>query len=340
MSVNPKRTDIALPQLPAELQLVMAAVLANGALVLLTSDADLEREWRRDSNGWVLGKPFEVAARAKSQLWFFDDTGLVEGPSFPLETPFPRIDRFDDGRWLVVACRTRGEPNARVLTPDGQLLARFMLGDGIEHVGVDRHDQIWVGWFDEGIFGNEKWRVPNEQWPPSTRGMGCFRADGAYQKLPDFPQGAGIIADCYALNIADDGVWTCPYMEFPLFQLQSSGPLRWWSNEISGPKALAVFEGHALLAGGYGSDANRLTLIALDGEGDGHIARTVATWRLPLVPRQPERGEPREVTEGHPWLYPTLLAGRGEAIHMLQNGVWYRWRVSDALRAVESAGHV
>jgi hypothetical protein len=278
----------------------------------------------------------EVAARAEAQLWCFDGERLLDGPSFLLETPFPNIDRFDDGRWLVAASRAGSEPNARLLAPDGQLLARFMLGDGIEHVGVDQHGQIWVGWFDEGIFGNDEWRVPNEEWPPSSRGIGLFSADGDYQKLSAFPESAGIIADCYALNIADDGAWACPYTDFPLLQLQPNSPVRWWSNEIAGPKALAVSKGNALLAGGYGPDANRLALITLDGEGNGRAARTVATWRLPLIPRLPQRDELPEVAGRHSWQRPTLLAGRGDTIHLVQDGTWHRWRVSDALIAVYS----
>lgn len=328
-----RSTHVALPQLPAGWQLVTAAVLADGKLALLATNVDLANALRYDSNGLELGTPTEVVVRAEGRLWRFDGNTLVDGPTFRLETPFPVVDRFDDGRWLVVASRSEGEPNARVLAPDGQLLARFMLGDGIEHVGVDRHDRIWVGWFDEGIFGNDTWRVPGEEWPPSSRGVGLFSADGTYQGLPTFPDNAGTFADCYALNVLDDGAWACPYVDFPLIHVQADRPLRWWSNEVAGPKALAVLEDHALLAGGYGADANRLALVTLDGEGNGCGAKTTATWRLPLAPRRQQGDEPSDLAARHPWQHPTLLAGRADMIHLVQRESWHRWRVSDAVIA-------
>ena len=331
MNANLKSTVVTLPPLPAGWHLVAAAALADGKLALLGADADLAQEWRRDAEGRVLGKPWEVAARATARVWRFDGEALDAGPSFPLEAPYWQIDRFDDGRWLVVAARTDNEPNARVLAPDGALLARFKLGDGIEHVGVDGRDRIWVGWFDEGIYGNDAWRVPGEDWPPSSRGIGVFSAAGDYQPLSVFPEAVGIVADCYALNIMDEGAWACPEMNFPLLDLRPDHPVRWWSSEIGGAKALAVSGTHVLLAGGYGADANRLTLVTLDGEGNGGAARTVASWRLPLAPRVPQPGERPEILEHHPWQYPMLLAGRGDTIHLIQDETWHRWRVSDAI---------
>lgn len=195
-----------------------------------------------------------------------------------------------------------------------------MLGDGIEHVGVDRRDQIWVGWFDEGVFGNDEWRMPNGEWPPSSLGIGLFSADGDYQHLPNFPESG--VADCYALNISGEAAWACPYTDFPLLHLRPGSPVRWWRNEITGAVALAVSGRHVLLAGGYSENTNRLALVALDGEGKGENARTVATWCLPLAPRR------------------TLLAGRDETIHLIQDGTWHRWRVADALAAANSVvGH-
>jgi hypothetical protein len=103
-----------------------------------------------------------------------------------------------------------------VLAPDGVILDRLTLGDGIEHVAIDAEDRVWVGWFDEGMFGNDGWRVPGQEWPPSSNGVACFTADGALLPLPVWPVEAGTIADCYALNVVGAGAWACPYTEFPL----------------------------------------------------------------------------------------------------------------------------
>jgi len=109
-----------------------------------------------------------------------------------------------------VSARSRGEPNGRVLTADGALLHRLNLGDGIEHVAIDALDRIWFGWFDEGMFGNQNWRVSGHEWPPSSNGVACFDPDGAVMQLPEWPADAGIIADCYALNVSGSEAWACP----------------------------------------------------------------------------------------------------------------------------------
>ena len=56
--------------------------------------------------------------------------------------------------------------------------------------------------------------------------------------------------DCYALNATDDGVWACPYTDFPLVRFVPGEPVRWWRNEITGPQAIAIDDIKALLAGG------------------------------------------------------------------------------------------
>lgn len=246
---------------------------------------------------------------------------------FPLETPYPLIDRFADDRWLVVGSRTRGEPNARVFAPDGALLARFTLGDGIEHIAIDSADRIWVGWFDEGMFG-KGWSVPGMEWPPSSNGVACFAPDGSVVDVPLWPKDAGIIADCYALTPAGSGVWTSPYMDFPLVRFVPGKPARWWRSELAGPKAIAVDGTHAIVAGGYRDDAARLALVLLEEPGTGEAAVPLATWRMPLRPAASAQNDWAPV-----WEPPSLLAGRGDTLHLVDDGRWHQWQVADALAA-------
>ncbi len=64
------------------------------------------------------------------------------------------LQRFVDGRWLVVDSRTEDfEPNAHIFTPDGTFSHAFYAGDGIETVLIDAADRIWIGYYDEGVFG-------------------------------------------------------------------------------------------------------------------------------------------------------------------------------------------
>jgi hypothetical protein len=200
---------------------------------------------------------------------------------------------------------------------------RFMLGDGIEQVAIDQSDRIWVAWFDEGVYGNDNWRVPGEEQAPSSNAVGCFADDGGLLALPGWPSEAGIVADCYVLNVVGHGAWGCPYVDFPLVHWVPGEPVRWWLNGVDGPKSIAISGSHALLAGGYGLDGNRLALVSLSGRGAGEVAHEIASWSLPLRPR----------TQENEWApayeHPTLFMGRGDAIHLIDNDIWRTWRVDN-----------
>lgn len=316
---------------PQGWQPICYAVLADGTLAMLAADVDLAGEHlriREALQASISPNPpsrlFELCATGNAQIWLATSAGWTDGPAFQLETPFPKFDRFSDGRWLVVASRSGGEADARVLVPDGVVLDRLTLGDGIEHVAIDAEDRVWVGWFDEGMFGNDDWRVPGHQWPPSSNGVACFTADGALLPLPVWPVEAGTIADCYALNVVGPGAWACPYTEFPLVRFVPGKPARWWRTHIRGAKAIALDGNHALLAGGYQKEANRLALVDLVENGLGEQAPVIAAWTLPLRPPPPSDNEWAPV-----WHRPSLLTGRGDTLHLIDDSVWYRWRVSD-----------
>ncbi len=231
---------------------------------------------------------------------------------------------MDDGRWLIEGRSYPTNANAIVLTPYGAVIARFKLGDGVSHMGIDASDRICVGWTDEGIFGNGDWKVRDHEWPPCSNGVACFDPNGALLPPPKWPDGSGDIAHCYALNVSGQGAWICPYTDFPLVHFVPGKPARWWRNVLSGPSAMAVNETHALIAGGYGAQANRVTLVALDEVGQGADVRQLASWDLPLRRLPPPPNEWAPV-----WSHPDLLTGRGDVLHLVDNGVWQRWRVTD-----------
>lgn len=323
-----------LSPIPAGWLVLRHAILSDGTLAIAAADVGLANEWARifASDGPV-DPPSRIdwltqSGRAYLMTWGAD--GWQDGPILPLETPHPLIDRFTDGRWLVVGSRTRGEPNARVLAPDGALLARFMLGDAIEHIAIDSADRIWVGWFDEGIFG-EGWNVPGLEWPPSSNGVACFASDGSVVDVPSWPKEAGFIDDCYALTPAGSGVWTSLYTDFPLVHFVPGKPARWWRSELTGPKAIAIDGMHALIAGGYGDDAVRLALVQLEEPGTGEEMQLLATWRMPL------RRAPPSLNDWAPvWEQPALLRGRGDTLHLIDDGKWHQWRVADVVAALGS----
>lgn len=127
------------------------------------------------------------------------------------------IDLFSDGSILIVQsrCLKDGryiEKNAGRYNPNGQLIEAFTLGDGIEHVQIDEKDNIWVGYFDEGIFGNFGW-----DQPIGSDGVIAYTMNG--QKI--WGANSFDIIDCYALNVvSSEEVYFYYYSDFYLVQLK------------------------------------------------------------------------------------------------------------------------
>ena len=97
----------------------------------------------------------------------FDDGRRCDVLTFALGTPFPILDRFGDGGWVIVDRRCAiGDQNARVLGPDAVERGRYCLGDGINHLQCDGENSVWVGYFDEGVYGN---------LPVGSSGLNRFR---------------------------------------------------------------------------------------------------------------------------------------------------------------------
>lgn len=129
------------------------------------------------------------------------------------------VDVLTDDTILVVQSRCEKttisvEKNAAVFTKDGQKINTFTLGDGIEHVQVDDANQIWVGYFDEGVFGNFGWENPI-----GTAGLAMFNQSG--KKI--WEEATGKIVDCYALNVVNqDEVYYHYYDDFHTVKLQGN----------------------------------------------------------------------------------------------------------------------
>ena len=80
----------------------------------------------------------------------------------------PHIDMLADGSFLVVGARCRWaesgpELNALAIDQNGRIYRRGCLGDGIQHLQVAGDGTIWVGYFDEGVFGNMGWGSPGPE---------------------------------------------------------------------------------------------------------------------------------------------------------------------------------
>lgn len=316
MNLLPPSLTISVPALPAGWTAAAYAILADGTLAILGDDQ------RIVGNCWSANRDdFDPDAyrlrvnSARARLWTFDGQTLTTHFELPLEDPFLAIDRLSDGLWLVVARRTMNETNARLFEADGQLVARFMLGDGIQSVKTDAADRIWVGWFDEGVFGNSNWNVPRREWPPSSSVVAAFDRAGAVV----WELAAGSWADCYALNVTGEDAWTWMYGDAPPIQrLSVRAQPQLWSCEGAGATALAVDNKHVLVAGGYGPAWETMRVLRLGVDGS---AEALATWKADLP-----RGAANQLI---------LVDGRADRIHAVVGQEWRQWVVSDAVSAAQ-----
>jgi hypothetical protein len=201
--------------------------------------------------------PFEGRMAGKSSRYRLHRTTTVSQAEFDFVSAGPAdysiVQPIDNANFLLVTSRTYNvKKNGQIWRSDGSLIREFSLGDGIEDVQTSARSEIWVSYFDEGVFGNG-----NEP------GLACF--DLAGKRVFSFADqiandGSKIppIDDCYALNVSgDDEVWLYYYMAFPLVKLVSKRLAGIWPRAPGlGSHAFAVGERSVLFAGDYGAPSS------------------------------------------------------------------------------------
>lgn len=210
--------------------------------------------------------------------------------------------------------RTEGpERNATIYDSDGTVLLEQTLGDGIEHVRTTRRGETWVGYFDEGVYGNFGWGESEGRPPLGASGLVRFSA--AMTREWQFPAHGTSdwdpISDCYALNVDDDTVWACYYTGFPVVRIRND-EVTGWHNDVHGAKAIAADGSRIALYGGYGPDHDRLVSGILSDD------RLHVTGEYRLV--QPD-GEPLPAA--------AHVTGRGTDLHILVRDEWLRLGLAD-----------
>lgn len=236
-------------------------------------------------------------------------------PIVGLRHAFPMVQPLPDDEFLVVAgrCRWRPEPegperNATVFGSDGAARRTGCLGDGIAEVFTTPSGAIWAGYFDEGIFGNFGWGgARGSSRPIGERGIVRFDPASlavAWQLPPSS------IADCYALNVSGEEVWSCYYTDFPIARV-ADGRLTEWSNDVHGASALLVDGNRVALIGGYGDDRHRIVV--------GHLVdgRFVVDETTRLT--GPDGGPPPN----------GRVFGRGPDLHVFADTRWLRLSLDD-----------
>jgi hypothetical protein len=277
------------------------AVLADGSLARLQASFDVRTALSDRQRIMLAQEPAgpwpPYPSDTRGRIAVFDGTTLSPGPEFVFDALSPVFDRLEDSSWLVAEVRcSPGAPNARVIDSDGSVRRSFALGDGIEHLQCDRVGGIWVAYFDEGIYGD----------PLSASGLNRFDALGALTWAYD-----GIMDDCYALNVAADAAWACPYSDWPILKVGFDGATVAWPNSHkSGARVLAIDGDLVVLLGGYRDEARHGALLRL---GDGQVD-CVGEFALGL--EQKLGALP-------------LAVGRGAAMHFVQGDAWLKLSVGD-----------
>jgi hypothetical protein len=204
------------PEVLQASHLVCATIGPRGELLVLSSD---KPQWNAATHTVAPGPLTYRLFSFHSNEWHPE---LTFGPTHSF---FSFVQPLPGNRWLFVGSRLEGptDQNAHVLDHDAKHLYSFNAGDGIEHIQATTGGEIWVGYFDEGVFGEGEL---------SHSGLVCLSDTGAplmrfWEDIAE-PNHLPSIDDCYALNVADEGVWVSYYSAFPLVKLRSKTLLRAW----------------------------------------------------------------------------------------------------------------
>lgn len=174
---------------------------------------------------------------------------------------FHFVQPLDREHWLLVRGRADGkaDPNATVFDMNGRKQRSFHVGDGIQDVQVSEDNEIWISYFDEGVFGDTEL---------GKAGLACLDPLGnvrlLYNEQSD-ETNLPFIADCYALNVCSSKeVWLYYYTDFPLVRLLNRKVDRIWRDlPVHGSNSFAVGHNRVVFCGSY-DKRNRLFLVDLN----------------------------------------------------------------------------
>lgn len=236
--------------------LIQATVGPNLDPVLLT----LEREpdYRVEAPGWASFPKLRAGRPNRFRIHHMVADGVWTTLDLPeTDENYHAVQPLGVEGWLLVRGRADDEhdENAHVYDADARPLRSFHAGDGIQDVQATADGQIWVSYFDEGVFSGM-----------SLGRSGLVRLDAQGECEFRFPGDHGGmlpgIVDCYALNVASNReVWLYYYTDFPLVKLVDGKVESVWSGvPVKGSPAFAIRAGMAIFVGGY-EDHERLVLM-------------------------------------------------------------------------------
>lgn len=196
------------------------------------------------------------------------------------------IRSFKNGTICIVGARCEYisediiEKNALIYTRNGNLLNQMIFGDGIANIKIDENNNIWISYFDEGVYGNNGWVQPF-----GNMGLLYLNYNGElqYEYKPEKPH--KFIDDCYALTIdSKNDIWFYYYSEFVLCKY-SNGNLTYYKPHASGSSCLLIGNRSILMDEGYGKHnqygifdketLNEIDEIILVNENDEQISNSL-----------------------------------------------------------------
>lgn len=239
-------------------------------------------------------------------------------------TSFPTAHAMPGGAILVVGARAAWSPeapehNGHVYDADGRLVRSACLGDGIEHALTTAKGRIWVGYFDEGVFGNFGWDGPGPR-PIGAPGLNLFDEQLNLVLSND----AVNIVSCYALGGQGERALECAYTGWEIGLFDPDGAVVSYANRVvDGARAIAQEDDVVVLVGGYGGNRDRVVVgrlvelptgtRELRSLGVGRVALPDGTWDVNDV------------------------VGRDSALHVRSGTRWHRIAVRDVLAALGAA---
>lgn len=287
--------------------LVTASIGADGQAVALwaTPDAAAALHGRTSIPGGAsfadvtLAEPVEAVVTSHAGSKATGATSLDE-----LRMAHPAIQPMPGGELLVVGARCRWtpvrvEPNAALFAEDGSLLRTAVVGDGVQHLRSTSTGEIWVGYSDEGVYGNFGWGHPGPA-PVGRNGLARFDPDLTLAWEFPWDDRRPRIDDCEALNVGSD-VWACYYSEFPLVRIADGSVQFWPPTRLDSLTTLLV-------------DHDRIAFVGTDitfAHIEGDILRVTSSIPLALPPDARTPG--------------TQLIGQSSTLHVLTPaGAWYK----------------
>lgn len=125
--------------------------------------------------------------------------------------------------WVII-CNAEKE-NAMIINHKGEILNKFFVGEGVQDCQVDKFNNIWISYSEEGIFG-EGCIGKTGLVAFDIKGSIVFNNFDTIIEMYDIPP----IDDCQAMNVKDDEVWLHYYSDYPLVNIKSKKFNNYWAN--------------------------------------------------------------------------------------------------------------